>query len=167
MGARGRTTADGSVVLNLHRGAGAYARAHGRAADPSGGATFRGICAGFCMICMAARCAWIDEGEGAGGLLVMLGVLAMLPQLRGVETEVRFHAPEAFRVSSKAASLAPTTPSILQLIHVQSTLCASHGNPACQPVTPSRFWHDMFFLHAFCVGFCTDVTLIFLHDFAC
>ena len=25
MGARGRTTADGSVVLNLHRGAGAYA----------------------------------------------------------------------------------------------------------------------------------------------
>ena len=26
------------------------------------------------MICMAARCAWIDEGEGAGGLLVMLGV---------------------------------------------------------------------------------------------
>ena len=108
------------------------------------------------MICMAARCAWIDEGEGAGGLLVMLGVLA-----------VRFHAPEAFRVSSKAASLAPTTPSILELIHVQSTLCASHGNPACQPVTPSRFWHDMFFLHAFCVGFCTDVTLIFLHDFAC
>ena len=117
---------------------------------------------------MAARCAWIDEGEGAGGLLVMLGVLlAMLPQLRGVETEVRFHAPEAVRVSSKAASLAPTTPSILELIHVQSTLCASHGNPACQPVTPSRFWHDMFFLHAFCVGFCTDVTLIFLHDFAC
>ena len=100
------------------------------------------------MICMAARCAWIDEGEGAGGLLVMLGVLlAMLPQLRGVETEVRFHAPEAVRVSSKAASLAPTTPSILELIHVQSTLCASHGNPACQPVTPSRFWHDMFFLH--------------------
>ena len=119
------------------------------------------------MICMAARCAWIDEGEGAGGLLVMRVLLAMLPQLRGVETEVRFHAPEAVRVSSKAASLAPTTPSILELIHVQSTLCASHGNPACQPVTPSRFWHDMFFLHAFCVGFCTDVTLIFLHDFAC
>ena len=64
------------------------------------------------MICMAARCAWIDEGEGAGGLLVMRVLLAMLPQLRGVETEVRFHAPEAVRVSSKAASSAPTTPSI-------------------------------------------------------
>ena len=58
---------------------------------------------------MAARCAWIDEGEGAGGLLVMRVLLAMLPQLRGVETEVRFHAPEAVRVSSKAASLAPTS----------------------------------------------------------
>ena len=48
------------------------------------------------MICMAARCAWIDEGEGAGGLLVMRVLLAMLPQLRGVETEVRFHAPRQF-----------------------------------------------------------------------
>ena len=43
----------------LFYGAIFFCRSAGRAA------TFRGICAGFCMICMAARCAWIDEREGA------------------------------------------------------------------------------------------------------
>ena len=101
----------------------------------------------------------------------LLGVLlAMLPQLRGVETEVRFHAPEAFQglfiganktVDFGAYPCAINSIPALRAGLLQSTLCTSHGNPACQPATPSRFWHDMFFLHAFRVGFCTDVTLIF------
>ena len=46
------------------------------------------------MICMAARCAWIDEGEGAGGLLVMRVLLAMLPNL-GVWKQGPFSRPRS------------------------------------------------------------------------